>query len=119
MKAAESRTGSRPLASGVRYAALHRPGAEVTAVSVWVLAGSRHESMAGVAHLLEHVLMQFVPPGRTSRVIDEIEAWGGDANALTTRDHVVLHARVPTTEPSPRFRCSRPRSVLPGSTTRS
>jgi predicted Zn-dependent peptidase len=84
------------LANGIRYAVLHRPGAEVTSVSVWILAGSRHESVPGVAHLLEHVVMQSVPVDRTERVIDEIEAWGGDANAVTSRDHVVLHASVPT-----------------------
>jgi predicted Zn-dependent peptidase len=84
------------LANGVRCAVLHRPGANVTTVSVWILAGSRHESVPGVAHLLEHVVMQSIPAGRTTRVIDEIEAWGGDANAVTARDHVVLHACVPT-----------------------
>lgn len=86
------------LANGIRYAVLHRPGAEVTTVSVWILAGSRHESVPGVAHLLEHVVMQSVPAGRTLPVIDEIEAWGGDANAVTSRDHVVLHACVPTAD---------------------
>ncbi|HVB43693.1 MAG TPA: pitrilysin family protein [Streptosporangiaceae bacterium] len=86
------------LANGVEYAVLHRPGAEVTTVSVWILAGSRHESAPGVAHLLEHAVMQCVPAGRSMRVVDEIEAWGGDANAMTTRDHVVLHARVPTAD---------------------
>jgi predicted Zn-dependent peptidase len=86
------------LANGVRYAALYRPGAEVTTVSVWILAGSRHESAPGVAHLLEHVVMQSVPAGATLPVIDEIEAWGGDANAVTARDHVVLHASVPASD---------------------
>ena len=86
------------LRNGIRYAALHRPGADVTTVSVWILAGSRHEPTPGVAHLFEHVVMQSVPAGRSMRVVDEIEAWGGDANAMTTRDHVVLHARVPATD---------------------
>jgi predicted Zn-dependent peptidase len=86
------------LANGVRYAVLHRPDASVTTVSVWILAGSRHEPVAGVAHLLEHVVMQAVPAGRSRRVVDEIEAWGGDVNAMTTRDHVVLHAKVPTAD---------------------
>lgn len=86
------------LDNGARYALLHRPGAEVTTVSVWILAGSRHEPTPGVAHLLEHVVMQAVPAGRRERVVDEIEAWGGDANAMTARDHVVLHARVPTAD---------------------
>jgi predicted Zn-dependent peptidase len=40
--------------------------------------------------------MQAVPAGRSMRVVDEIESWGGDANATTARDHVVLYARVPT-----------------------
>src|SRR5215469_9568144 len=86
------------LDNGVSYAALHRPGADVTAVSVWILAGSRHEPVAGVSHLFEHVVMQAVPAGRNKRVVDEIEAWGGDANAMTARDHMVLHARVPTAD---------------------
>jgi predicted Zn-dependent peptidase len=86
------------LANGVGYTVLHRPGADVTTVSAWILAGSRHEPVPGVAHLLEHVVMQAVPAGRGMRVIDEIESWGGDANAMTTRDHVVLHARVPTAD---------------------
>jgi predicted Zn-dependent peptidase len=86
------------LGNGVPYALLHRPGADVTTVSVWILAGSRHEPIPGVAHLFEHVVMQSVPAGRRERVVDEIEAWGGDANAMTARDHVVLHARVPTAD---------------------
>ena len=86
------------LANGIRYAALPRPGAEVTTVSVWILAGSRHESRPGVAHLLEHVVMQSVPAGRSAPVIDDIEASGGDANAMTSRDHIVLHACVPTAD---------------------
>lgn len=94
------RAATEPTAldNGVGYAALHRPGADVTTVSVWILAGSRHELAPGVAHLFEHVVMQAVPAARTMRVVDQIEAYGGDANAMTARDHVVLHARVPTAD---------------------
>src|SRR5260370_5711930 len=42
--------------------------------------------------------MQSVPAGRSLRVVDEIEACGGEANAITARDHVMLHARVPTAD---------------------
>jgi predicted Zn-dependent peptidase len=90
--------GPAALPNGIPFAALHRPGAEVTTVAVFILTGSRHEAVPGVAHLLEHVVMQAVPPGRRTRVVDEIEAWGGNANAMTTRDHIVLHARVPTSD---------------------
>jgi predicted Zn-dependent peptidase len=96
MTALAQATESAALDNGVRYALLHRPGAQVTTVSVWILAGSRHEPVPGVAHLFEHVVMQSVPAGRRMRVVDEIEAWGGDANAMTARDHVMLHALVPT-----------------------
>jgi predicted Zn-dependent peptidase len=88
------------LANGIPYTVSHRAGADVTTVSVWILAGSRHEDVPGVAHLLEHVVMQAVPAGHRMRVVDEIESWGGDANAMTTRDHVVLYARVPTPDAS-------------------
>src|SRR5260370_33120663 len=42
--------------------------------------------------------MRSVPAGRSLRVVDEIEACGGEANAITARDHVMLHARVPTAD---------------------
>ncbi|MFV2084264.1 M16 family metallopeptidase [Micromonospora sp. LOL_021] len=76
----------------------HRPGAEITTVSVWILAGSRDETTPGAAHLFEHLVMQAVPPGRKTRVIDEIESYGGEGNAITARDYVVLYARVPTVD---------------------
>jgi len=98
MRAAAIAGEPAALANGVRCAVLHHPGADVTTVSVWILAGSRHESVPGVAHLFEHVVMQSAPAGRTERVIDEIEGWGGEANAVTARDHVVLYARVPTAD---------------------
>ncbi|HET8642078.1 MAG TPA: pitrilysin family protein [Pseudonocardiaceae bacterium] len=86
------------LRNGVPVVLRRRPGADVTTVSVWVPLGSRHESAPGVTHLLEHVLMQATPPGRRLRVIDELESLGAEANALTARDHLALHARVPTPE---------------------
>ena len=96
MTAATALRDRGALGNGVRYLVRERPGAEVTTVAVWLLVGSRDEAVPGAAHLLEHVVMQAVPPGRRLRVIDEIEATGGDANAMTSRDAVVLHARVPT-----------------------
>lgn len=84
------------LGHGVPVRVRHRPGAEVTTVSVWLLTGSRDErARAGVTHLLEHVLMQARLPGG-ARPVDVIEALGGEANAATGRDHLTLYARVPT-----------------------
>ncbi|GAA4055933.1 M16 family metallopeptidase [Nonomuraea soli] len=78
---------------------VHRPGAAVTTVSVWLRAGSRHEGpgTAGGTHLLEHVLMQ-APLAGGERVVDLLEELGGEANAITGREHLALYARVPTEE---------------------
>lgn len=92
------------LRNGVPVVLRRRPGAEVTTVSLWVLLGSRHETMPGVTHLLEHVLMQAAPAGRPMRVVDELESLGAEANAITARDHLVLYARVPTPEAVPALR---------------
>ncbi|NUT43112.1 MAG: insulinase family protein [Thermoactinospora sp.] len=78
---------------------VHRPGAAVTTVSVWLRAGSRHEGpgTAGGTHLLEHVLMQ-APLAGGERVVDLLEELGGEAHAITGREHLALYARVPTEE---------------------
>ncbi|MCA1705918.1 MAG: insulinase family protein [Actinobacteria bacterium] len=84
------------LSNGVPVLVRRRSGSPVTTVSLWVLVGSRHESAPGVTHLVEHVLMQATPPGRAMRVTDQLEACGGEANAVTSRDHLALYARVPS-----------------------
>jgi predicted Zn-dependent peptidase len=89
----------RTLRTGVPVLVQHRPGAPVTTVTVWLLTGSRDEQAAfGVTHLLEHVLMQAELPGRGVRPVDAIEALGGEANAVTSREHLMMYARVPTAE---------------------
>jgi predicted Zn-dependent peptidase len=85
------------LRSGVPVLVRHRPGAEVSAVTVWLRTGARDERAAlGITHLLEHVLMQAELPGRGIRPVDAIEALGGEANAVTSREYLMLYARVPT-----------------------
>jgi predicted Zn-dependent peptidase len=84
------------LGGGVPVRVRHRPGAEVTTVSVWLRAGSRDErGRRGLTHLLEHVLMQAPLPGG-DRPVDVVESFGGEANAVTSREFLALYARVPT-----------------------
>lgn len=87
------------LANGLPVWTLRRPGATATTVTLWLLTGSRYEpeGVAGGTHLLEHILMQAPLPG-SGRPVDLLEALGGEANAITSRDHLVLFARVPTRE---------------------
>ncbi|GAA1265403.1 pitrilysin family protein [Sphaerisporangium rubeum] len=86
------------LDNGVPVWVLRRPGATATSVTTWLLTGSRYEPerVAGGTHLLEHILMQApLPEGRP---VDLLEGLGGEANAITSRDHLVLYARVPSPE---------------------
>lgn len=84
------------LGNGVPVVVRRRPGAPVTTVSVWLLAGSRHEHVPGITHLAEHVLVQATLPGRRASAVTEVESCGGEVDAVTSREHLVLYARVPT-----------------------
>lgn len=83
------------LANGLRVVAVPRPGAPA-AVYLHHAAGSADERPGehGAAHLLEHMLFK----GTARRGIGEsaaaIEALGGDLNAWTSHDELVLHATV-------------------------
>ena len=91
-----SRPVFRALGNGVPVVVRRRRDAPVTTVSVWLLAGSRHERIPGITHLAEHVLVQAPLPGRAANAVAEVEAGGGEVNAITSREHLVLYARVPT-----------------------
>jgi predicted Zn-dependent peptidase len=93
-----TRTGPA-LRSGIPVLTRHRPGAEVTTVTVWVLAGSRQEGdRRGATHLLEHVLMRADLPGLGQRPVHAIAALGGEGGAIAAREHLMLYARVPTAQ---------------------
>ena len=80
---------SRPtvvaLGNGVPVVVRYRDGAPVTTVSVWLLAGSRHEHVPGITHLAEHMLVQAPLPGRAGNAVAEVEAGGGEVNAIGPR----------------------------------
>src|SRR3989304_4203145 len=73
------------------------PHAETVAVGAWVRSGSAHETgeVAGITHLLEHLLLRRCG-GRTPDEISElIDSLGGDVDAFTTREACAVTAHVP------------------------
>lgn len=67
----------------------YRPNTGVSAIDVWIKAGSIFEpdEWSGIAHFLEHMIFKGndrVPPGMFDR---EIEKHGGSANAATGYDY--------------------------------
>jgi len=83
------------LANGLTVAVDPLPGAESVAVGLYASVGSRSEPerLAGLAHLVEHMVFKGAG-GRDTRALAEvIEDVGGSLNAWTARDQTVFHGR--------------------------
>ena len=80
---------------GVRYA-LRRSTGSVAWCALSIGAGTRDESgyPAGIAHFVEHTMFRGTAR-KSARVISSyLERFGGDLNAFTTKEEIVLHATV-------------------------
>lgn len=73
------------------------PLAEATSVSlgVWIRAGSRDESgeVAGITHLMEHMLFKGTPDMNALGIAEAFESIGAQENAATGEEYTVLYAR--------------------------
>ena len=81
--------------SGLRV--FSEPLAEATSVSlgVWIRAGSRDErdEVAGISHLMEHMLFKGTPDMDALEVAQAFESIGAQENAATGEEYTVLYAR--------------------------
>jgi predicted Zn-dependent peptidase len=81
------------LSNGVRVAVAPRPDAALTALKLFVKVGSRHDGdRPGMAHLIEHLMLN--RPARSRHVAEEVEARGGEINAVTHREYTAVQAVV-------------------------
>jgi len=83
------------LSNGLTVAIDPLSGAESVAVGLYASVGSRSEPerLAGLAHLVEHMVFKGAG-GRDTRALAEvIEDVGGSLNAWTARDQTVFHGR--------------------------
>jgi predicted Zn-dependent peptidase len=85
----------KELPGGLRV--LSEPLAEATSVSlgVWIRAGSRDErdEVAGISHLMEHMLFKGTPDMDALGVAQAFEGIGAQENAATGEEYTVLYAR--------------------------
>lgn len=81
--------------SGLRYAVL-RSGSAVGYAALTCRAGTRDEDgfPAGIAHFTEHTLFKGTRRKSASAVNSCLEKLGGELNAFTTKEEIVLHATV-------------------------
>jgi predicted Zn-dependent peptidase len=92
---ADSNIRRKDLPGGLRV--LTEPLAEATSVSlgVWIRAGSRDEGdeVAGISHLMEHMLFKGTPDMDALGIAQAFEGIGAQENAATGEEYTVLYAR--------------------------
>jgi predicted Zn-dependent peptidase len=73
------------------------PLSEATSVAlgVWIRAGSRDErdEVAGITHLMEHMLFKGTPSMNALGIAEAFESIGAQENAATGEEYTVLYAR--------------------------
>jgi predicted Zn-dependent peptidase len=83
------------LANGVRVLTIDMPQLETACVSVYVRAGSAHESRVGngISHVVEHMAFKGTVTRDAQRINYDAECLGADVNAHTDKDHTAYHMR--------------------------
>ena len=86
-------TGTTP--EGLRYA-VRQSGRSVAYCALTVGAGTRDEAPypAGIAHFVEHTLFRGTRRKSASVISGYLDKLGGELNAYTTKEEIVLHATV-------------------------
>ena len=91
----ERNVNVREFPGGLRV--FSEPLEEATSVSlgVWIRAGSRDErdEVAGITHLMEHMLFKGTPSMNALGIAEAFESIGAQDNAATGEEYTVLYAR--------------------------
>ena len=84
------------LPGGVRVFTEHTPGVRSATLGCWVGVGSRDEAPGyhGATHFLEHLLFKGTGRRTALDIAVAFDAVGGEANAVTGKEHTCYYARV-------------------------
>ena len=87
------RSGTAP--SGLRYA-VRRSGSAVAYCALSIRVGTRDEAgfRGGIAHFTEHTIFRGTARKSASVIGSYLDRLGGELNAYTTKEEIVLHATV-------------------------
>lgn len=80
---------------GIRYA-VRRSGSAVAYCSLGIACGTRYEQgfHSGIAHFTEHTLFKGTEHKSSSVINGYLDRLGGELNAYTTKEEIVLHATI-------------------------
>jgi predicted Zn-dependent peptidase len=84
------------LDNGIRVVTERRPDVRSVATGVWVVQGSAHEApeLAGVSHLMEHLVFKGTDKRSAHEIALSLESLGGSLDAYTTREYTSYQAHV-------------------------
>ena len=87
------RSGTAP--SGLRYA-VRRSGSAIAYCALSIRVGTRDEAgfRGGIAHFAEHTIFRGTAHKSASVIGSYLDRLGGELNAYTTKEEIVLHATV-------------------------
>lgn len=96
-KAAQGETQIITLKNGLKILLKEDDRFPLVSVKLWVHAGSAYETpeIAGISHLLEHMVFKGTKKRAMGEVAMEIESIGGNLNAGTSFDYTVYYVDVP------------------------
>jgi len=85
------------LDSGERVVSERVPGVRSVSIGFWIGSGSRDErpDRAGVSHFIEHLLFKGSRRHGAQEIAEIFDEMGSELNAATSREHVVVYARIP------------------------
>ena len=83
------------LPGGLRVFSEHLEESTSVSLGVWIRAGSRDErdEVAGITHLMEHMLFKGTPTMNALGIAEAFEGIGAQENAATGEEYTVLYAR--------------------------
>lgn len=86
-------TRTHSLSNGVRVVAVPMPWLGSVSLSVFVRAGSQHESARfnGISHVVEHMAFKGTEGRDCQRINLDAERLGAEVNAHTDKDHTAFH----------------------------
>lgn len=84
------------LPGGLRVVVESLPYVRSVSVGVWVGVGSRHEppALAGMSHLVEHLVFKGTARRSARRIAEEMDSMGGHLNGYTCREYTCYYVKV-------------------------
>ncbi|KAG0143365.1 hypothetical protein CROQUDRAFT_661363 [Cronartium quercuum f. sp. fusiforme G11] len=79
-------------ASGLKVVSTPEDSKLTASISVFIKAGSRHEPLPGLAHVLKNLVFKSTQKRSALSVVREAELLGGVLTSTLTREHLILNA---------------------------